>query len=128
MLRVAAAAAALVFIPISLFADDLQNCDSSLQAPLCSSGITRAVAELPVLAAAVQKHSQEGSSPADVSGASVLAEGRLIVGQCCFSDKRSCNYSPGSRSLSEHGRRSSYKLFFFNSKSWLKVHLQTVVG
>lgn len=109
----AAAAAALVFLPISLFADDLQNCDSSLRAPPCSSGTRRAAAELPALAAAAQKHSQEGSSPADVSGASVLAEGRLIVGQCCFSDKPSCNCSPGSRSLSEHGRRSSYKLCFF---------------
>lgn len=94
VLRAAAAAAALVFIPISLFAVDLQNCDPSLQAPLCSGGVTRAAEELPVLAAAVQKPSQEAGGPADVSGAGVLAEGRVIVGKCCFSDKPSSNYSP----------------------------------
>lgn len=46
MLQVAAAAAALVFIPISLFADDLRNCD-------CARGIMNVEEKLSVLAAVV---------------------------------------------------------------------------
>lgn len=57
MLQAAAAAAALLFIPISLFADDLQNCDSTLQAPLRSSGIMKVVEKLSVLATVEWKRS-----------------------------------------------------------------------
>lgn len=44
-----AAAAALVFSPVSLFADDLQNCDPTLQAPLCAPGMTNVTCVLSVV-------------------------------------------------------------------------------